>query len=78
MAGRVGFEPTTSRVTVEVTVFFTTGRPSCASASFRILRPVRFSSFVMAALEAAIQGPHVTRVEQVALDGRVKPDHDVG
>jgi hypothetical protein len=27
MAGLVGFEPTTSRGTVEVTVFFTTGRP---------------------------------------------------
>ena len=33
MAGRVGFEPTTSRVTVEVTEFFTTGRPLCANAN---------------------------------------------
>ncbi len=38
MAGQVGFEPTTSRVTVEVTVFFTTGRPPHANANFHVNR----------------------------------------
>jgi hypothetical protein len=31
---------------------------------------------VMAALEAAIQGPHMPTSLLVALDGRVKPGHD--